>query len=455
MKEESMTASVGEPAAAGTEGLASPSFTDLVATFAKIGFLSFGGAAGQIAMMHAIVVDEKKWLDERRFQHALAYCMLLPGPEAQQLATYIGWLTHGVRGGLAAGVLFVLPGALLMLALSFLYMLGTGLSLVDGLFFGVKAAVVAIVVHALLKIAARGLRTRPLYALAATAFLAMLTLDVAFPWIVLGAMAIGALLAYVAPAWLGFGGPETQRPAGVPPGATRGAFAAALCCLVAWWAPVALAALALGGDHFLVAVGLYFSKLAVVTFGGAYAVLAYLAQSAVEMGWVTTGQMIDGLGLAETTPGPTILVNQFVAFVGGWDKASGLPPWLGASLAAAMATWVTFAPSFLWIFGGAPFVDAIRRDRRLAGALAGVTAAVVGVIAFVTLWFGLHVLFREVGEGRAGPLRYFWVSPASLDVAAAALCLVAFALLFGLHRGIVATVAICAALGVTLRFAGF
>jgi chromate transporter len=422
-----------------------PDFAELVATFARIGVLSFGGAAGQIAMMHRIVVEEKRWLDERRYLHALNYCMLLPGPEAQQLATYIGWLTHGVRGGVAAGVLFVLPGALLMVGLSLLYALGAGLTLVEGVFFGVKAAVLALVAQALMKIAARGLKTPPLYALAAAAFAAMALLDAPFPLIVLGAGAVGAALG------LGGGAGDGAAVAPVSAEARRGAFVAAGWCLLAWWAPIGLAALALGGGHALVEIGLFFSKLAALTFGGAYAVLAWLAQEAVTKGWVSPAEMIDGLGLAETTPGPTILVNQFVAFLAALRAPGGLDPWLGATLGAAMATWATFAPSFLWIFAGAPFVEGLRRSRRLAGALAGVTAAVVGVIAFIALWFALNVLFGEVVEARMGPLRWWTVAPQSLDVAATALSAMAFVMVFRRRWGVTTTVGALAALGVAVR----
>jgi chromate transporter len=431
-----------------------PTFRELVITFTKIGFLSFGGAAGQIAMMHRVIVEDKRWLDEPRYLHALNYCMLLPGPEAQQLATYIGWLTHGVRGGLVAGLLFVVPGALLMLGLSFLYALGTGTSLVDGLLFGIKAAVLAIVVHALLKIARRGLKTRPLYGLALAAFVIILFLDIPFPLIVLAAGAVGAVTAMLNPAAIGLGATDNTPTLPAPEGRLRGALVAALWCLGAWWLPVALAALLLGGGHVIVDIGLFFSKLAVVTFGGAYAVLAYLAQAGVDKGWVSAREMIDGLGLAETTPGPTILVNQFVAFLGAMREAGSLPVFASAVLGAFMATWVTFAPSFLWIFAGAPFVESLRRNRKLAGALAGITAAVVGVIAYITLWFGLHVLFREVGEGQFGLLRYLWVRLPSLDPRAAALCIIAFGLMFIWHRGVVTTVAIMAALGVALKLGG-
>lgn len=415
---------------------------DLVVAFARIGVISFGGAAGQIALMHRVVVEEKRWLDEARFLHALNYCMMLPGPEAHQLATYVGWLTHGVRGGLAAGLLFAAPGAAVMLALSWLYVLGAGLGWLDGAFLGVKAAVVAIVAQAVVRIAGRGLRDRRMVWLAAAAFAAITLLAAPFPLIVLGAGLIGAALART----------DAARPA-PPPVRARGALTAAIWCLAAWWAPVALAALALGPGHVLVEIGLFFSQLAVLSFGGAYAVLGWLAQEGVARGWVTAAQMIDGLGLADTTPGPTILVNQFIAFLAASRDAGGLAPMLAATLGALMATWTTFAPSFLWIFAGAPHAEALRRDARLAGALAGVTAAVVGVIAHVALWFGLHVLFAEVGAADWGPLRLYSVAPQSLDPRAAALTALAVALTFGLRWGVTRVVGLLAALGAGLALA--
>ncbi len=424
--------------------LMTPSFADLIRTFALIGCLSFGGAAGQIAMMHRMLVDERRWLDEQTYLAALNYCMLLPGPEAQQLATYIGWKTHGIRGGLASGMLFVVPGALLMLALSWLYVFGTGLTLVDGVFFGIKAAVLAIVVHALQKIAARGLKTRVQMVLAALAFAAILLFDIAFPLVVLAAGAVGAVL--LAPAATTQAAPEPRRIAS--------AAKAAGLCLVAWWLPVLAAVLVFGPGSILVEIGLFFSKLAVVTFGGAYAVLAYLAQAGVERGWVTAAEMMDGLGLAETTPGPTILVNQFVAFLAGHSQAEGVPPLLLASLAAILATWVTFAPSFLWIFAGAPFLDDIRRQPRLAGALAGITAAVVGVIGFITLWFALHFLFGTVTTALFGPVRLPMVDVGALNLVSAALSVLAVLVMFVWHRGIVTTVAVMAVAGAAVKAAG-
>ena len=419
-----------------------PRFRDLARTFAQIGVMSFGGAAGQIALMHRVVVEEKRWLDEARFVHALNYCMMLPGPEAHQLATYIGWLTHGVRGGLAAGLLFVAPGAAVMLALSWLYVLGAGLAWLDGAFLGVKAAVAAIVAQAVIHIAGRGLRDRRMLWLAAAAFAAITLLAAPFPLIVLAAGLIGAALAR--------GDAAQSEP---PPVRAHGTLRTTLLCLAAWGAPVALAALTLGPGHVLVEIGLFFSQLAVLTFGGAYAVLGWLAQAGVARGWVTAAEMIDGLGLADTTPGPTILVNQFIAFLAASRDAGGMAPMLAATLGALMATWTTFAPSFLWIFAGAPYAEGLRRDARLAGALGGVTAAVVGVIAYVALWFGLHVLFAEVGAAQWGPLRLFTVAPASLDGAAAALTALALALSFGLGWGVTRVVGVLAALGVALELA--
>lgn len=412
-----------------------PTFAELSHAFARIGVLSFGGAAGQIALMHRIVVVEKGWLDERRFLHALNYCMLLPGPEAQQLATYVGWLTHGARGGLAAGLLFVAPGALLMLGLSCLYVLGAGLALVEGVFWGVQSAVLAIIAQALVTIGGRGLRTAPLIALAALAFAAML-LGASFPLVVLGAGVAGAMLPAVAVA--APGGPAEPPPPALSPAIRRDALIAAFGCLAAWWAPIALSAALLGADHAITGIGLFFSKLALLSFGGAYAVLAWLTQAAVAMGWATPAEMIAGLGLAETTPGPTILVNQFIAFLAALRDPGGLHPWVAATLGAAMATWATFAPSFLWILAGAPFVEALRRQRRLAGALAGVTAAVVGVIAVVALWFAQGALLPG---GRP-------------DWAAMALATLAGALVLRLRWRALAVVGLLAGLGATGRLAG-
>lgn len=340
--------------------------------------------------MHRIFVEEKKWIDEPRYLHALNYCMLLPGPEAQQLATYVGWLLHGVRGGVIAGALFVLPGALIVFGLSWLYAAHAGAPLVTALFYGIKAAVLALVVEALYKIGKRALKTKPDLAIATTAFAALFLFGVPFPFVVIAAALLGFFRssAIITPV----DEPHLERRA---PSAS-GAFGAGLMWGALWLAPLAAVFVALGQGHILTQVGILFSELAVVTFGGAYAVLAYLQQQAVDTyGWLTPDQMIDGLGLAETTPGPLILVNQFVGFLAGWqDDAGGF--WLAVAC-AAMASWCTFASSYVWIFAGAPFAERLRHNRLAAGALVSITAAALGVIANIAIWFGLHVVFtREV-----------------------------------------------------------
>ncbi len=430
-----------------------PPFSQAVKTWFKIGCLGFGGPAGQIALMHRIVVDEKKWVDEPRFLHALNFCMLLPGPEAQQLATYIGWLLHGVRGGLAAGILFVLPGAFVMLGLSLLYALGRGIPLVDGALFGIKAAVLVIVVEALIRIGKRALKTSFLVGIAAAAFVGIFFLDLAFPLIVIGAGLIGFLVARSAPAQLGLAGTDHQLTAPHPE-RWRQAVTASVVGLIAWWTPVALAAVLLAPSHILVDIGTFFSKLAVVSFGGAYALLAYMAQEAVETnGWMTAAEMVDGLGLAETTPGPLILVTQFVGFLAAFREAAPFSPVTAGILGAAMTIWVVFVPSMLWIFAGAPFIEQLRANKRLTGALAAITAAVVGVILNLTVWFSLHVLFGRVQEMHSGWLRWYAVDLASIDVLAAILAVVAGVLAFGLHTGLVTTVIVMAAFGMTVKLA--
>jgi chromate transporter len=432
---------------------ASPTFGEAFRLWLKIGCINFGGPAGQIAMMHRMLVDEKKWIDEPRFLHALNFCMLLPGPEAQKLATYIGWALHGVRGGLVAGILFVLPGALVMLALSLLYALGRGVAWIDGALFGIKAAVLVIVVEALIRIGKRALKTNLLRAIAGAAFICIFFFNAPFPLIVAGAALVGWLVARTAPEQMGLKS-ETIITEPPPPDRWRHAAIAALIGLIAWWAPVALAALALGPDHVLVSIGTFFSKLAVVSFGGAYALLAYMAQQAVETHhWMTAPEMVDGLGLAETTPGPLILVTQFVGFLAAFRVSAPFSPVVAGILGAAMTTWVTFTPSMLWIFVGAPFVEQLRGNRRLSGALAAITAAVVGVILNLTVWFALHVLFGEVTERHAGPLRWFAFDPFSLDLKASALAAVAGALAFGLHRSLIEVVAVMAVLGVIVKYA--
>jgi chromate transporter len=432
-------------------GAVLPSFGEAFKVWFKIGCLSFGGPAGQIAMMHRVLVDEKKWVDEARFLHALNFCVLSPGPEAQKLATYIGWLLHGVRGGLAAGILFVMPGAFVMLGLSLAYALGRGIAIVDGALFGIKAAVLVIVIEALIRIGKRALKTWVLLALAGAAFIGIYFLAIPFPVIVIAAALIGFLVAQSSPALLGL--KDDTGPLAAPaPDRWRQATIASLTGLLVWWAPVVLVAVALGPRHVLTDIGLFFSKLAVVSFGGAYALLAYMAQEAVATyGWMTAPEMVDGLGLAETTPGPLILVTQFVGFLAAYRDAAPFSPVAAGILGAALTTWVTFVPSMLWIFAGAPFVEQLRANRRLSGALAAITAAVVGVILNLSVWFALHVLFGRVTEIHFGPVRWFAFDPLALDLKTTALAAIAALLAFGLHRGLIEVVAIMAALGIAVR----
>jgi chromate transporter len=429
-----------------------PTFAEAFKVWLKIGCINFGGPAAQIALMHRVVVDEKKWVDDARFLHALNFCMLLPGPEAQKLATYLGWLLHGLRGGLAAGILFVLPGAFVMLALSLLYALGRGVSFVDGILFGIKAAVLVIVIEALIRIGKRALKTNLLLGLAAAAFVGIFFLALPFPIIVAAAALVGYLVSRQAPNLLGI----TGKPVDVPPPAQdrwRQFATASLVGLLMWWAPIALAALILGPRHVLVSVGIFFSKLAVVSFGGAYALLAYMAQQAVETyGWMTAPEMVDGLGLAETTPGPLILVTQFVGFLAAFREAAPFSPVTAGVLGAAMTTWVTFVPSMLWIFAGAPFVERLRANRQLSGALAAITAAVVGIILNLSVWFALHVLFGHVTEERLGPMRWFAFDPLALDIRAAVLAGIAAVLAFGFHRSLIEVVLAMAALGAVTQY---
>lgn len=393
---------------------------DILRTFLRIGLLSFGGPAGQIATMHRVLVDEKKWLDESRFLHALNFCMLLPGPEAQQLATYAGWRVAGVPGGVAAGTLFVLPGFLVMLALAALYVGFHQMPVVQGLFLGLKPAVLAVVVDATLRIGRRAVKGRAALAVTGTAFSAIFVLNVSFPLVVLAAAGIGATLRHA------FAPPSPDLCEDAPPPQSWRQVRLAVLCVVLWLAPVAVASWA--GQGAFAAVGVFFAKMALVTFGGAYAVLAYVAQQAVEVhGWLSPGEMLDGLGLAETTPGPLILVTQFVGFLAAFRAPGGLDPWLAGVLGAALTVWVTFVPSFLWIFVGAPYLERLRANRALAGALAAVTAAVVGIILNLALWFGLHVLFARVGPGLLGVP---WPDVTSVQPLSAVLALAAaFALL--------------------------
>jgi chromate transporter len=419
------------------------SFGEALRVWFKIGCLGFGGPAGQIALMHRILVDEKRWVEESRYLHALNFCMLLPGPEAQKLATYVGWLLHGTRGGLVAGILFVLPGALVMLGVSLLYALGQGIAAVDGALFGIKAAVLVIVVEALLRIGRRGLKTRLMLGVAAAAFIGIFFFALPFPLIVAGAGLVG---------YFGTEDKVAMQPAGNS-AAWRQAARAMLVGLLLWLTPVALVVFTVGTHHVLFDIAAFFSKLAVVSFGGAYALLAYMAQQAVETyGWMSAPEMVDGLGLAETLPGPLIKVTQFVGFLAAYRDPAPFSPVAAAVIGSALTTWVTFVPPMMLIFAGAPFIEQLRSNARLSGALGAVTAAVVGVILNLTLWFALHVLFARVEETRAGPLRWYAFDPAELDWKAGALALVAAVLMLRLQRGLVETVAVMALAGILLRF---
>jgi chromate transporter len=399
--------------------------------------------------MHRVLVEEKRWIDEKRFLHALNYCMLLPGPEAQQLATYVGWLLHGVRGGVAAGTLFVLPGFFVLLVLSAAYLRFGHIALVEGLFFGLKAAVLAIVAEALIRVGKRALKGTAMVAVSIAAFVAIAFLKVPFPLIILGAAVAGVLLPR--------GGQSSQDSGSVADaGSSRRAATAAKAALIwgaVWLGPVAALAILLGAHHVFAQEALFFSKVAVVTFGGAYAVLAYVAQQAVETyHWLRPDEMLTGLGLAETTPGPLILVLIFVGFLAGARGGTGLGPLLAGTLGAFVTAWVIFAPSFLFIFVGAPFVERLRDNRFAAGALAAVTAAVVGVIANLALWFGLHVLFREVGEATFGPLSVPVPDAAHFDLAAALIAAAAAITLIRFHFGVVPVLLLAALAGLGLRF---
>jgi chromate transporter len=428
----------------------SPSFAEALRVWLKIGVFSFGGPAGQIALMHRVLVDEKKWVDEPRFLHALNFCMLLPGPEAQQLATYLGWWLHGVRGGLTAGLLFIIPGALVMLALSLLYALGRGVPLIDGILFGIKAAVLVIVVEALIRIGKRALKTRVLQALAALAFVGIFFLALPFPLIVVAAAAAGFLISARHPAALALKADTGAAPP-ADPNRWRMFAAAVTIGLAVWWLPVGLAALTLGTSHVLVGLGTFFSKLAVVSFGGAYALLAYMAQEVVDTrGWLTASEMVDGLGLAETTPGPLILVTQFVGFLAAFRNAAPFTPIAAGIVGSALTVWVVFVPSMLWIFAGAPFIEQLRHNAKLAGALAAITAAVVGVVLNLSVWFALHVLFGTVTERQTGWLRWYAFDPLALDWRAAGLAVIAAILAFVFHRGLIEVVVTMAALGAAM-----
>ena len=423
--------------------IASPagvSFGQALKVWARIGLLSFGGPAGQIALMHRMVVEERGWLSEKEYLSALNFCMLLPGPEATQLATFAGWKLHGTKGGLAAGLLFVAPGAVVVLALSMLYAAFGRIPVVEAVFYGIKAAVLAIVIEALLRVARRALKTRGDWVIAGLAFLALFCFGLPFPLVILAAALFGF--------WRGSGVAE-EHEAEFP--SWRALSGTVTLWLAVWLGPLLLIALVLGPGHVLSQLGLFFSKLAIVTFGGAYAVLAYMAQAAVETkGWLTAREMIDGLALAETTPGPLILVTEFVGYFAG---LRGMGSVWGGIAGAAVTLWATFAPSFLWILAFAPYIAAIGKRPKLAGALAAITAAVVGVILNLSLWFGLHVLFGHV-ERMEGWFRPWVPEWAQLDWFALALSLFAAVALLGLRFGILGTLAVCGVIGAVWQLLG-
>lgn len=426
-----------------------PGYPEMLRVFARIGCLSFGGPAGQIALMHRELVDDRRWVSEAQYLHALNFCHLLPGPEAQQLATWIGWKLHGFRGGLAAGLLFVIPGALVILALSVLYGVAANLSWFAAIFLGIKAAVLAIVVQALLRIAGRALNTSFKRIVAVVAFFALFLFNLPFPLVVLGAGALGMIVAAHRPDWLAL-----KQDAGPPPQSPRpwgASLRAILLWGVIWAAPMLVVLLTLGPDHILWKIGAFFSQLAVVTFGGAYAVLAYMAQQAVDnFGWLSAGEMADGLGLAETTPGPLIMVTQFVGYLAAFRAPEPFTPLVAGLLGALLTTWVTFAPCFLWIFTFSPWIERLEHAPRLKGGLATLTAAVVGVIANLTAWFALHVLFARVETQQYGPLRLMIPVWQGFDWRAAALAVLAALLIFRFRWNVVRVLALSALGGLVL-----
>ena len=410
--------------------------------------------------MHKVLVDEKRWIGEERFLHALNYCTLLPGPEAQQLATYIGWLLHGTRGGLVAGTLFILPGALAILALSIVYVTVGHVPLIAGLFLGLKAAVMALVVEAVLRVGRRALRSNVARSVAAVAFVALFVFGSPFPVVIVVAGVFGYVWTRTGRPGFGAGAHGSATPDAPAPiiddaalhRATPGAGRALRLLAIGlplWFLPMAVAAIWLGPQHLYVLSGMFFAGMAVVTFGGAYAVLAYVAQRVVvDFGWLTSAQMLDGLALAETTPGPLILVVQFVAFVAGYH-AYGMP---GGLITAAIALWATFVPCFLWIFLGAPYVESLRHQAPLAGALAAITAAVVGVILNLALWFALHALFVHAAATPLPGTRFYLPEFASLNVPLAALTVLALVITFALRWSTSRSLLVMAAAGIATSF---
>ena len=443
------------------------SFGEAFRVWLRVALLSFGGPAGQIAVMHRILVEEKNWISESRFLHALNYCMLLPGPEAQQLATYIGWLLHRTAGGIMAGGLFIVPGIVAIMGLSYIYATFGKVGFIEALFFGLKAAVLAIVIQAVVRVGKRALRNRIMVALAAIAFIAIFFFDVPFPIIIISAGLIG------------YFGAKTGRPefAAVPHGGGKNgaavdsmlgeelpdhvrpsvprALKVSGIWLVLWLVPVCALLIAFGQDNVFSQIALFFSKMAMVTFGGAYAVLAYVAQQAVEhYHWLGPREMLDGLGMAETTPGPLIMVLQFVGFMAAYRDPGTLSPMLAGTLGGLLATWVTFTPCFLWIFLGAPFIEILRGNKGLAGALTAITAAVVGVILNLSVWFALHTVFRQTSPVRSFGLSFDLPVPSSVDIPALILAVAAATAIFRFNIGMLSVLGGSCAAGILLRLLG-
>ncbi|PBC22552.1 MULTISPECIES: chromate efflux transporter [unclassified Mesorhizobium] len=465
-KAESIKATPAGPSGTPAHGIP---FGEAVRVWARVAALSFGGPAGQIAVMHRILVEEKRWIGETRFLHALNYCMLLPGPEAQQLAIYIGWLLHKTKGGLVAGSLFVLPGVVAIMALSWIYAIFGNVGAVQALFFGLKAAVLAVVLEAVVRIGKRALRNNVMVALAAAAFVAIFFFRLPFPLIILTAAVIGYIggRAGLAPFIAGNGhgkvGGKQVADADTALGEDTPAHARptlgwslkiAAVFLVLWFTPV-LGLLALfGPGNVFTDIAIFFSKMAVVTFGGAYAVLAYVAQQAVTTyGWLKPGEMLDGLGMAETTPGPLIMVTQFVGFMGAFRAPGTLHPLVAGTLGGLLTTWVTFTPCFLWIFLGAPYIENLRSNKALSAALATITAAVVGVILNLAVWFGLHVLFRELHERQGFGMNVDVPVLSSINIPSLVLTIGALLAVFRFKVGMLPVLAVCSVLGVLYGFA--
>jgi chromate transporter len=439
-------------------------FREALKVYVRVALNSFGGPAGQIAVMNKIFVEEKKWLSESRFLHALNYCMLLPGPEAQQLATYIGWLLHGTRGGLAAGLLFIAPGFLSILTLSILYATFQNTTWLEALFFGLKAAVLALVLEAVQRISKRALKNPVMYAIAALAFVAIFFFNVPFPFIVMGAGLIGFIGGRVTPdIFYVIKGQQaknqseegfviTDEVASRVKPSVSSTLTTALLWLAIWLLPLLALWIIFGGTHVFSQLAKFFSQAALVTFGGAYSVLAYVAQQAVEVyGWLKPGEMLDGLGMAETTPGPLIMVNQFVGFMGAYRFAGDMNPVASGVIGSVVTVWATFAPCFLFIFVGAPFIESLRKNKLLSTTLSAITAAVVGVILNLAVWFALHVIFGVVNDVQVGLLHLSVPEWSTLNVPALVLSALAFVLTFRLHWGMFQMLGVCAGLGFIYR----